>query len=180
MTNTDRVVFCTATNRIIDYVNAADTHDEQLARLASEYGMHLEVLPADEAFTRYENSFKTPVQAISAEHYDYALNCLPPVAWIRRAGGETFKMSERMAGSITAIHVAMGDKHFRFYDDIRLPHEDCLKRVADYLATATPGQMAYEIDVANTPNYPDGAPRPGWEKLGQLERSSWEKNPTPR
>lgn len=180
MTSPTHVIYCTASNRIIDYLRANEPAEQQIARLSTEYGTRLEVLPAEEAMDRFEASFKTPVTAISAEHYDYALNCLPPVQWIRRAGGETFKMSERMAGAVTAIYVTIGDKYFRFYDDIRLPHEECLKRVADYLATATPGQMAYEIDLANTPTYHDGAKRPSWASLGQLERQTWEKNPTPR
>jgi hypothetical protein len=180
MTSPSHVIFCTASNRIIDYLRVNEPAEQQIARLTPEYGKKLEVLPAEEVMARYEASFKTPVVSISSEHYDYALNCLPPVAWIRRAGGETFKMSERMAGAVTAIYIANGDKYFRFYDDIRLPHEECLKRVADYLATATPGQMAYEIDVANTPTYPDGAPRVSWAQLGAVERSTWEDNPTPR
>lgn len=180
MNTPDRVIFCTATNRIIDYAAAGETPEQAIARLTPEYGTSLEVLPADEAFDRYENSFKTPVSAISAADYDYALNCLPPVAWIRRAAGTSFKMSERMAGRVTAIFVEFGDRHFRFYDDIRLPHEDCLQRVADYLATATPGQIAYEIDVAKTPTYEDCSKRKTWAQLGDAERATWERNPTAR
>lgn len=37
------------------------------------------------------------------------------------------------------------------------------------------GQMAYEADVAKTPNYHDGKPRPAWSELGDVERWSWER-----
>lgn len=44
----------------------------------------------------------------------------------------------------------------------------------------TPGQLAYEADVALRPTYDKGEPRKLWDALGPLERSTWEKNPTPR
>jgi hypothetical protein len=49
-----------------------------------------------------------------------------------------------------------------------------------YAPTHTPGQLAYEADVAAQPLYHDGAPRPTWADLGKVERWSWERNPTPR
>lgn len=42
------------------------------------------------------------------------------------------------------------------------------------------GQAAYEQDVKLTPNYHDGSPRKSWDKLGQAEKRTWIKNPTPR
>ena len=49
----------------------------------------------------------------------------------------------------------------------------------------TPGEQAYEEDVARQPRYwpcVDGTrlPRRPWAELGAIERWSWEKNPTPR
>jgi hypothetical protein len=44
----------------------------------------------------------------------------------------------------------------------------------------TPGQRAYEAELIAWPDYHDGAPRPPWERLNDLARWSWEKNPTPR
>lgn len=93
-------------------------------------------MPAEEAQARYEDRFKTPVEEITANDFDYALNVLPPRAWTNTGGAETFKISERLAGSVTAIYVAMGTRYFRFHDDIRPPHDACCKRVQAYLATA--------------------------------------------
>lgn len=45
---------------------------------------------------------------------------------------------------------------------------------------ATPGQRAYESEIAVKPFYNDGGARKPWSKLDSLERSTWEKNPTPR
>lgn len=44
----------------------------------------------------------------------------------------------------------------------------------------TPGELAYEADVAARPLYPDGLPRRAWHQLHDAVRWSWERNPTPR
>ena len=46
--------------------------------------------------------------------------------------------------------------------------------------TKTPGQLAYEQDVANWPLYPDGGARKARDRLGDMAKQSWERNPTPR
>jgi hypothetical protein len=47
-------------------------------------------------------------------------------------------------------------------------------------APKTAGQRAYESDLKTTPNYHDGGPRPAWDRLDQVARWSWNRNPTPR
>lgn len=49
-----------------------------------------------------------------------------------------------------------------------------------YPGEPTPGQLAYEEDVRRSPSYPDGSPRKAWAALGDVERWSWERCPTPR
>lgn len=45
----------------------------------------------------------------------------------------------------------------------------------------THGQLAYERDLADMPNYPhSGLPRRTWAELSPIERDSWERNPTSR
>lgn len=51
----------------------------------------------------------------------------------------------------------------------------------------TPGQLAYERDLAKVPLYPAdcgvgfmGTPRPTWDQLSKIARWSWERNPTDR
>lgn len=44
----------------------------------------------------------------------------------------------------------------------------------------SPGQLAYERDLAVQPNYEDGAQRAGWERLGDVAKDSWDRNPTDR
>ena len=47
-------------------------------------------------------------------------------------------------------------------------------------AHKSPGQVAYEQDCLARPTYDTGQIRIAWAKLGAVERSTWEKNPTPR
>jgi hypothetical protein len=131
-----RVVFCTATLSIIDLVrHAAGESDAQaIQRLNAEYGTALTVLPAHEAQERYESRFKTPLREIDAKTFDEALNCLPPREWTRARGGKSFKISERIAGRVTAIYVELGRRFFRFDDNFSTPHEDCLRRAAEFIA----------------------------------------------
>jgi hypothetical protein len=42
------------------------------------------------------------------------------------------------------------------------------------------GREAYEEDCRRRPTYPDGTPRKTWEELADVERSSWDRDPTPR
>lgn len=44
----------------------------------------------------------------------------------------------------------------------------------------TPGQLAYELDVAAMPTYDGGIPRKTWDQLAGPAKQSWERNPTPR
>lgn len=136
-----RVVYCTATHSIIDVVRqgAGETDAAAIQRLAPQYGTALTALPAAEAQDRYERQFITPIVEITEQDYDDALNVLPPYAWTHARGGASFKIPERIAGRITAIYVALQGRHFRFHDDIRTPHEECLKRAAHFITTAQNG-----------------------------------------
>lgn len=135
-----RVVFCTARQTIIDFVRdgAGESDEDAIRRLAPDYGTALTAMPAAEAQTLYEAQFKTPVQEITEEAFYAALELLPPVGWARHSGGECFRLSERIAGRVTAIYVAMHGRHFTFSDDIRTPHQECLKRVAAFIAATPP------------------------------------------
>jgi hypothetical protein len=39
----------------------------------------------------------------------------------------------------------------------------------------TPGQIAYESEIAQRPFYPDGASRPSGEQLRPIAKWSWER-----
>lgn len=131
------VVFCTKTNSIIDILNPAIDTKALLAQLSVQYGPDLIILGSAEAMRRYENAFKTEPAEITEERYTEMLNVLPPVAWTN-ANGESFKISERLAGAVTAIFVRIGERYVTFHDDIRTPHEECCRRAAEFLQSNPP------------------------------------------
>lgn len=74
------LVYCTATNRLIDVLRANETADAALARLAA-YGTALPVLPIDDAMQRYEATFKSEPVEITEATWHEMLGVLPPVGW---------------------------------------------------------------------------------------------------
>ena len=124
-----RCIFCTRTNRLIDFV--PDGHDgaRLIATYVTDYGTDLVMMPTDTAWQRYENAFKSSPVEISEDRWNEMLGVLPPVAWTTDQTGESFKLSERTAGSITAIFVRIGERNFELSDSITLPHRACTARV---------------------------------------------------
>jgi hypothetical protein len=134
MTIPKNCVFCTATNRIIDFVPDAGDATAVIKKFTPEYGTALIISPFEEAHQRFENSFKSEPVEITAERWDEMLGVLPSVAWKNDGAHESFKISERTAGSITAIFVRIDDRYFELSDTITLPHRECVKRVLQHLA----------------------------------------------
>ena len=123
-------VFCTTTNRIIDFIPDDGDGRAAIARFTPEYGTTLVILPVDDAWQRYENQFKSAPVEITRERFHEMLNILPPVAWsYGDPSFESFKMSEHTAGSITAIFVRIHDRYFELSDTCTLRHRECVSRV---------------------------------------------------
>jgi len=74
-----------------------------------------------------DESWKSPPVEITADRYMEMLEVLPPVAW-RGIGTEeeTFKLSERTSGNITAIFCRIGERHFEMQDSIHMKHDDII------------------------------------------------------
>lgn len=121
-------IYSPAKNQIIDVIPEDSNGQAWFATHGDTYGSDLIVLPAREAQRRFEDGFKTEPKEITGEQWLDMLECLPPVARKRDGSGESFKMSERTAGAITGIYVRIGERYFQFYDDIRLPHPECVAR----------------------------------------------------
>lgn len=134
----DRAIYCTRTNRIIDTVPPPHDPNARLASLMADFGPDLVVLPFDDAWNRFEGGFKSPPAEITKERFWEMLEILPPVAWLTTSDGESFKMCERTAGCVTAIFVRLADRYFTFCDDIRTPHAECCRRVAEHLKSLPP------------------------------------------
>ena len=122
-------VFCTSTNRIIDFIPDDSDASAAIAKFTPEYGHALVILAFDDAWQRYENQFKSEPVEITEERWHEMLGVLPPLAWRSDTTGESFKISELTAGSITAIFVRIHDRYFELSDTCTLPHRECVARV---------------------------------------------------
>ena len=86
-------------------------------------------LMGGEEYDRHHDTYYTtdPVE-IDEEAYTDALECLPPVAWKMTAESDSFKMSERLSGSITGFYARIGTRYFCFNADIRTPHDAVIEK----------------------------------------------------
>ena len=82
-----------------------------------------------EAAAQIEAGCKTEPRRIGEEDFDYALNVLPPMQWVRGESCESFKMSERTHGKVTAIYVRLGASYWKFEDVYTLPHSEVIAKV---------------------------------------------------
>lgn len=81
-----------------------------------------------QAVARMDAKWRKPVSEITRDRYWDMLECLPPVAWNRNGSDESFKMSERTSGNITAIFCRLGDSYYTLEDDMRTPHAEIVRR----------------------------------------------------
>jgi hypothetical protein len=99
---------------------------ETLEQLQKEYpGTQLMDIDAADAMVekaKHEKYVYGPIE-ITEERFTEMLEILPPVGWKRSAGSQSFKMSERMTGNLTAIFCEIGGRYFELCDDTRNSHE---------------------------------------------------------
>jgi len=89
-------------------------------------------------YTEWENSFKSPPVEVTEARFLEMLEVLPPVSWVHGAANtESFKISERLFGDITAIFCKIGNRYFEMSDNIRMPHAEIVKRCGE-LCKVTP------------------------------------------
>lgn len=128
----DTVFYSNAAHRTIDLVGADGKGlygKETLDQVKIRYP-DAEMISIDEAITRTDAAFRHPPTRVTRERYLQMLEVLPPVDW-RGIGStaESFKLSERTCGNITAIFCRIGESYWELQDDITLPHAEIVARV---------------------------------------------------
>lgn len=68
-------------------------------------------------------------QEIDAGVFKEMLDLLPPCAWVRTGGAESFHMSEFDAFDITSIYVRIGSRYFMLKDTYKLSHDERIARI---------------------------------------------------
>ena len=70
-----------------------------------------------------------PPQEITEEVFSNMLDVLPPCAWVKAGGCESFHMSEFDVYNVTGIYIRIGQRYFSFKDVFTLTHEERITRV---------------------------------------------------
>jgi hypothetical protein len=119
-----------STPQIVDIsVNGIGMHSHQeRSELAKRYP-GLEEGEADAVREQIEKCLRTEPVPCAEDEWTEALECLPPLGWVRRGGGESFKMSERLSGRMTHIYVRYDGRCWTFVDTDDLSHFDIMNRV---------------------------------------------------
>lgn len=112
-----------------DGVYRSTIKKETLAQVRIRYP-DAEIGEWENIYRAAENSCKTEPQEITEAQYIYALEVLPPVCWKNAKGVESFKMSERFYGNVTAIYARLGKRYFTFSDLISLTPDEIADRIA--------------------------------------------------
>ena len=97
--------------------------------LASQYKTTIVVMDWKDAIDAADRKHITPVTRISADQYDYFLNCLPPVDWIRNGPAEHFYLCERVSDNIVQYCVHMQGRFYKFQDRAGMKTIDIVARV---------------------------------------------------
>ena len=114
-----------------------------LDELALDTGADIQVIDHEAFATLQDNSYITDPKPITAERYDEALNCLPPVRWGTYRGIESFRLSELYCGNVTSIFARKGDQFWEFRDRIDISSEALASKVeAASASTATTKSLA--------------------------------------
>jgi len=128
-----RVAWDDATATAIDEITPDDRGlytKKSVDELRQQYP-NLTVITWDEAGQRTDDHHRKPPERITRAQFLYWLEVLPPVDWIRIGDGESFKISERIAGNITRIVVRYEREYWTLQDHIRMPHEDIIVLVSE-------------------------------------------------
>src|SRR5215831_3215259 len=96
-----------------DGVWRSTINNEDLEQIRTRYPK-AEFGDFDLIYQQAEEACKTEPIEITEAEFIRALGILPPVGWDGAKGVESFKMSERFYGMITAIYAHVGDRYFTF------------------------------------------------------------------
>jgi hypothetical protein len=127
---------------------------ETIEQVAVRYpGVQLGKLGEVQAASRA--MFRHPPVEITKEQFHKMLDVLPPVGWTNRGHAETFKLSERTYGPITAIFCRLGERYFTLSDDIAMPHDAIVVLVTAVANSLQVSPMNKRLDLIYRHTPPD-------------------------
>ncbi len=137
----DQVFYHRSSATIIDFVRQdgrGQYSGHTQAEIEAEYGGPVEIMSQDEAWKIHEDASKKPPVEITHEDFWYYLEVLPPQAWVRLRGSESFHMSEFQTGDITTHLVRIGHRYFKLDDHYCLKHMQLVEMCKPLLTLPQP------------------------------------------
>lgn len=126
-----KVFYSNAERSVIDTVRKdgrSQIGGSTLEELRTRYP-DTEVIDIDDAIDRVDAAYRKPPARITRERFWQMLEVLPPDEWVSGINSESFKLSERTAGSITQIFCRIGDDYWELSDSFTLRHSKILELV---------------------------------------------------
>lgn len=114
-----------------DGVWRSSIENEDITQIRMRYP-NAELADFQRVYEKVEASYRTRPIEITKAQFIYALEVLPPVGWRTARGVESFKISERYYGQMTAIYARVGRRYFTFRDTITLTAE----KIADIIGNS--------------------------------------------
>ncbi len=119
------------TAELRDGVWRSSIENEDINQIRIRYP-NAELADFQRVYEKVEASYRTRPVEITKAQFIYALEVLPPVGWRTAKGVESFKISERYYGQMTAIYARVGKRYFTFRDAITLDAE----KIADIIGNS--------------------------------------------
>lgn len=136
LTDTTPAVWDPTTGRIYTFLNqqgrsfwGGETLEElQATGQVSQQAYALPLIEAEELVHDSDRRrYCTGPHRISQERYEEALNCLPPERWIHGVGYASFRMSERISGTIATFYVRVGDSFYTLNEHQSTSHAELMQ-----------------------------------------------------
>jgi hypothetical protein len=89
-----------------------------------------------------ERQTQTSPEEISQRRYIQALEAMPPMHMRSAGGWESFRMSERYSGRVTAVYATNHRQYFTFLALDTLTHEDIVRQIQSTLGPIVPAPAA--------------------------------------
>lgn len=138
MTDTsNRVFYVPGSHLTIDAVNPETGRGLYGGRTLEEIRQEhprAEIGDAEAVFRAQEDACRSPVRETTEEAFMDALEVLPPVGWVM-GRNQSFKISERLFGSITSIYARVDGRFFKLEDSISTPHGFIVDRCRRFMAS---------------------------------------------
>ena len=117
---------------IIDYLNASGgTWGGRTLEQVRMENPGVKIGDIDEVIEQFEDSFCSPPKRIDEEAFMYAMEVLPPCAWVNTGYTESFHVSELIYGCVGDIYARIGRDYYHLSARLPMSHAAIIRACAE-------------------------------------------------